>query len=357
MHKSTKIAFIHGRPDAHPRNRKFAESIDADFHWVDQYLPYAEHNSGRIRRYLSWIINALFFPKRTGYTIFLTEGLHLPQPLMKYLGLIGSNQKLVGLMVGEELYFLYSRYYNRLTSWIMKRALEQYDLLLCKGQMQAFLAREILGKKCPVLRPIINGIPKEKLEALLKVQPAIHSHNIVLLANGPGGFRVWYKGLDLMVKVVDEVSKLIPDISFTIVGNWNDSEICNMKASLSNLDKQHLIFLPPVSNVDKIAHLLSNFSVFFLISRGDCFPNATLEAMAAGLVPIISEWTGTKEVVAKVNENLILPLEKDKIVSGLLWFFDLSVEKKESLSQRSKEAVSIYKEETAIQLFQKALFE
>ena len=274
---------------------------------------------------------------------------------MKFLGLISKRQRLVGLMVGEELFFLHSNYYNSLTSWIMKKALKQYDLLLCKGQMQADLAKSLLGNKCPSLFPILNGLPAHKFKVFASIQPQINSHNLVLLANGPSGFRTWYKGLDFMIRIVDELYADYPDISFTIVGDWEQREVDNLKSNLSISKSGRLIFLPPTNDIQEIGHIFSTCSAFFLMSRGDCFPNATMEAMAAGLIPIISEWTGTKEIVRMVDERLILPLDKSTVVNRLKWFFELSSEKREELSIKSRNVISSYTEENAIRLFNRGL--
>ena len=258
-------------------------------------------------------------------------------------------------MVGEELFFLHSNYYSGSTSWIMKKALKQYDLLLCKGQMQADLAKSVLGNRCPNLFTILNGLPTYKLKFFSNVQPKINSHNLVLLANGPGGFRTWYKGLDFMVRVVDELYTDYPDISFTIVGDWEQTEVDNLKSNLSISEAGRLIFLPPTNDIQEIGHIFSTCSVFFLMSRGDCFPNATMEAMAAGLIPIISEWTGTKEIVRMVDKRLVLPLDKSTVIDGLKWFFELLSEERVELSARSRSVISSYTEENAIRLFNQGL--
>ena len=80
----------------------------------------------------------------------------------------------------------------------------------------------------------------------------------------------------------------------TIVGDWDE---CT-RESLLRTDPAALKF---VGRCSDLAPVFATASVYLHPGRGDAFPLSVLEAMAAGLVPIVSEWTGAKEVVEQVD--------------------------------------------------------
>ena len=66
-----RIAFIHGRPQGHPIHAEYAKSVAADFYHEDRYLRWHDQpKSLKLKRYVSWVINAILFPKRKKYDVF-----------------------------------------------------------------------------------------------------------------------------------------------------------------------------------------------------------------------------------------------------------------------------------------------
>jgi glycosyltransferase involved in cell wall biosynthesis len=87
-------------------------------------------------------------------------------------------------------------------------------------------------------------------------------------------------------------------------------------------------------------------------------PNTVVEAMAAGLPALISEWTGTRETVKKVDENLIAPLEPEAIAEKILWYFSLTSAERKKLSERSREVVKEnHDERKVIEIFRNKVSE
>src|SRR5687768_4506674 len=96
-----KIAYIHGRPGAHPMHARLAKSIGGIFHFVDFRLRWHDKNVSPIRRYVSWLICALTFPKSKDYDIFLANGPHYMVILLRILKVITSRQKIVIHLASE----------------------------------------------------------------------------------------------------------------------------------------------------------------------------------------------------------------------------------------------------------------
>ncbi len=59
-----KIAYFEGRPSAHPLHRSFALSLGSKPFFIDFILRWQDRESPIIRRTLSWIMCALFFPNK-----------------------------------------------------------------------------------------------------------------------------------------------------------------------------------------------------------------------------------------------------------------------------------------------------
>jgi len=157
----TKVAYIQGRPGAHPMHRKFAEEVNSTFHFVDFKMQWQDKNKSILYRITSWFICALTFPKKKKYSVFLVDNLHFMPVLMKSLGLIGKKQKIVAHMGSHTLYFIYAHRFSKLTEYMHILALKRYDALICEGKMAETLVKKILGQKTPKLYTVINGIPEE----------------------------------------------------------------------------------------------------------------------------------------------------------------------------------------------------
>jgi len=88
--------------------------------------------------------------------------------------------------------------------------------------------------------------------------------------------------------------------------------------------------------VENLNEVIKKSALYVHMGRGDTFPLSCVEAMLGGLPTIVSEWTGTKEVVEKVNKNLIVELDPYKLAKKIKWYFSLNYKEKLKLSKKSK---------------------
>lgn len=340
---------IHGRPGGHPLHKKYGQSVGADFQFVDFLLRWHDRNYV-LKKYLSWVICALFFPKRKKYDYFLCEGPHFMIGIMKILGLLRKNQKLIVLLDDETLYFLFSKFYSKNTSKAFIYLLKKFDAIICMGDMNTMLAKKVLGNFCPPVYTSYNGINDERLEQLMISQPKLKTKNIIFIGNVLSGWRSLYKGIDLLLQVFDKISKSHPDASLKIVG-YTDKEYLNKlinKYVPESINKVELF-----GHTNDLEIPLSECSLYLHPARGEAWGISVTEAMAAGVIPIVSEWTGSKEVVQKVSENLITSLNIDDITARVNWYFNLEEKKKAELSAKCKSVACFYSETNAINNFKK----
>lgn len=342
------VAFLHGRPGPHPTHAKYAQAVHADFHFVDFLLRWHDRPAPRLKRYLSWVACAVAFPRRRDYSVFLTEGPHFPPIVMKKLGLLRSDQKTVALMDNETFYFLKEGRYPPATAKGLKLALKQFDALLCIGEMETDLARDVLGPGCPPLYTVFNGIPGERQGVLRELRPRLEGTEIVFIGNGPDGWRVWYKGLDVVLDSL-RLSLVSNDrLRLSVIGEWDPRTIQDLLSRAGLAGNPGVRFLGATKNVHEF---LKQGSLYLHCGRGDAWAISVMEAMCGGLVPLVSEWTGAKEVVAQVSPELIVPLDPAVIAERILWYFGLGIEERQRLSLRCREVASAYTEERAVRHF------
>jgi len=259
-----------------------------------------------------------------------------------------KKQKIFAHLGSHKLYFIYAHRFSKLTERLHKWALRNYDALICEGLMAEDLVKKILGEKTPPLYSVINGIPQDHFPA--KDQNAKLDTNIILFAgHGPGKERMWYKGLDLMLQAFETAKKTNGDLEFVIVGEW-EPEI--QKELLKDFSEETVNAIKFVGAVKNMERYFSEASLYLHCARGEAYGLTILIAMAYGLPVIVSEWTGTKEIVKQVDESYIVALDKEAIGRQIIKYFNLSIEERQKLGGKNRNIGTTYTEERAINDFQ-----
>lgn len=92
-------------------------------------------------------------------------------------------------------------------------------------------------------------------------------------------------------------------------------------------------------------------------SRFDAACTSVLEAMGAGLIPLVSENTGNKELVRKIDKGLILDNRAEEYYRKITELMNLDRDEKEVLSKKAKEIASKYTWKRAKKDFDKSVME
>lgn len=350
MHYSIKTAYIEGRPHGHPTHSAYARSVGSDFYFVDFRLRYHDMpRASRLRRYASWLLCAFSFPRRSNYDVFLSEEAYFMLGLMKKLGFISKRQKLIAIMGSHTLYFLHTGQYSARTKKAFINLFKIYDAFICEGPIQYELLKGFLGPDTPVkLYQIYNGSPAERFKRLITISPRLDSRNIITIGAIPNRSRIHYKGIDLMLAAFNKVKPYFPDLTFTIVGEYD------LQLTESLLDehcpayKKDVIF---TGQTNDMGRYLKEACLYLHTARGEAWGISVTEAMAAGVTPVVSDWTGSKEAVSKVSPELIVELDSEMIAKKITWYLGLPLSRKQSYSQASKEVSKFYVEESAVENF------
>ena len=344
----TKIAFIHGRPGPHPMHGKFAKSINADFYFADFRMRWLDKSSSSLYRLVSWIVCAFTFPNKKKYDIFFVDGLFFFPIIMKMLFLLNKKQKIVVNLGSHTLYFLYAHRFSKFTEWIHIQAMKRCDAFICEGNMANELVKSILKEKHPKLYTVFMGIPNEHYPDEKDASINIKGKNILFMGNVPEENRLWYKGVDVMIDAFRLAFKKDPYITFTIVGEFEKRLTDKLVANLDENTKKAICF---TGATDDLGQYTKTSSLYLHTARGEAFGITILIAMASGIPPIISEWTGAKEVVEQVDKRFIVPLDTNSIAEKILWYFNLPITEKEKLSESCKTIATNYTEENFKNVF------
>lgn len=347
-----KIAYVHGRPCSHPMQQKMARSIGAHFIPVDFRIRWHDKESSRLRRYLSWLVCALTFPEAKSYDLFIAAGTHTTLPLMRTLFRIKKNQKIILYLGDEMLYFLYSNYYSPFTKKNLIGLMKKYDAIMIEGQMGSDIARSLLGSKCPPLYTIFNGMQNDHYEQVKNVVPDLLSKNIIFIGQGPSNLRYWYKGLDLMLRAFSIAFQKDSSLRFKIVGDWDNQQMRELVNSFQAPAKNAITF---VNFTNDLASHLKESALLLHCARGEAYGITVLLALAAGVPALVSEWTGTKEVIQKIDPSLITVLDENTIAEKIHQYFRLPEEQKRVLSNKAREIAGQYTESRVIENYRKTM--
>lgn len=342
-----KVVFIQGRPGAHQMHQKFASSVGADFCFVDFKMRWQDKDKSIFYRALSWIVCAITFPNAKRYSIFYVDNLHFMPVLMKKLKLNRKKQKIVAHLGSHTLYFIYAHRFSKFTELLHIWALRNYDALICEGQMAEDLVKRILNGKTPPLYTIINGIPQDH-HPNEGLSAKLNTSTILFAGHGPGKERLWYKGLDLMLQAYNIAKNINPSLEFVIVGEWNQEVL---REHLSGFNEETVKAIKFVGGVKNMESYFAEASLYLHCARGEAYGLTVLIAMAYGLPVLVSEWTGTKEIVKQIDESYIVELNPEKIANRIVEYFDLSISERKKIGEKGKLVGTMYTEERAIQEF------
>jgi len=339
-----RVVYLEGRPHAHHLHRALALSLGASPRFVDGLFRWQDQNFPKILQVIAWFVNAFVLINDKNYDIILVDNLHVSPILMKKLGLLNKNKKVVCHLGSHTLFFTYANKYSKWTFHLHQYLLKNYDSLICEGKMAVNLANELAPNQ-KVYYSFL-GLRKSQFSNLNNIHLNFKMNNILFVGNVESDFRYEYKGIDIMLHGI-RLYNLSADkkLSIDIVGKWSEAQRKKAKDILSD----RVVFL----GYQKFYSILSSYQIYLHCSRGDAFPTSTLEAMSAGLLTVVSNWTGTKEIVEQVDNRFITELTSRSIADTIKTITILSLEEKKEISLSFKRVSKMYKYENMVDNYHK----
>lgn len=122
------------------------------------------------------------------------------------------------------------------------------------------------------------------------------------------------KGHDVLIDAAPEVLRSFPDAQFVVAGDGPLRESLIARARAGGVE-QAFSFLGHCENV---MGLLADVDLFVLPSRSEAFPNAVMEAMAAGLPVVASGVGGIRELINRPETGVLVPPDDRTALAGAI---------------------------------------
>jgi len=318
--KTKKILYLY--TGNHPVHRKFAESVTKDI------IPFSKN-----------------IPK--DYDVYFIEGAYVLPVLLRKMGKINRNSKIIVLFADPRLYYLdkkikfsykKKRAYrmNPLRQKISKIALRDIDGAVCEGEINF----ELFKKFCPNIhvKKIIPFIWNERFIKLLKVKPDLKTKNVLFVGNGPDEY---CKGLDFLIKIFKGFKKEFPEANLEILGDDWDIKREWIGDGIYFRGKKDIV--PFLEKTSLLIHL----------GQGEGFGIQILEALLAGVPTMVSEGTGAKGVVGEIDSKFVVPLNEERVLTTMRKYFKSSLNYKKKLSEKGRDSVKRITQKKQIQEFKK----
>jgi len=314
-----KTLFLYYDPNfAHA---EMAKALHADFYPAPKLR---SESSNMLLGGLSILKAVCTLPK--DYDVYFCEGTYIIPTLARKLGLLSKKARIVNILASPLLYYIKIGKIKGLRRNFALWLLKEVDLFVSIGEMEDKILKEILPNAKSIV--VYPRPKKEVVTALLRDKrlPDLNSHKILTI----GSISAYYKGIDIVYKAFKIVKKEFPAAELFIVGRISD-----LKNYIDCSEKG----IHCLGYVESLNDVIKKSALYLQIGRGDTFPLSTIEAMLGGLPAIVSEWTGTKEMVNRVNNNLVTKLNPQDVAKRVLWYFNLDHKTKMELSIRSRNEI------------------
>ncbi|MBN1900856.1 glycosyltransferase [Candidatus Sumerlaeota bacterium] len=218
-----------------------------------------------------------------------------------------SNTRFVGSLLNT---YKLDQFLERLCETLI--AAPRMDAVFINSRAGALYYKSMIANPPPIWR-IYNGVRipapvnREEIRNKLNIKP----HTIALLC--VGRLETVKRHVDALT-ALSIIRKQNPDISLHIIGDGSLRK--HLESCAANLKvKDHVVF---VGERDDTSDILSGFDIFLMPSRSEGFPNALLEAMAAGIPCIAAKAGGIPEIIRdKKNGILVNPCSPGELAEAI----------------------------------------
>jgi len=333
--ESVDVAMLH--QDPHPAHRGFAEAVGADL--VDYHALSMGPLSGSV---VADVANGLTYPD---YDVYVVEG---SRPL--YAALVrrfARGGTVVYLCADHGLYALgegdfegdsllkslVGRFGTPLVRAVGRRGI---DGVVAVSEFAAEFTRPVVGPDTPieVAHPFVQP---ETYDALGDVDPDLDATVAVTVA------RPWdYKGVDLLVDAWPQVREHVPSAELHVVGGGHPESYGDTAGVTVR------------GYVEALADAFRPASLFVQPSRMDTFPVSTLEAMRAGVVPLVTDRAGTRSEARAVDASLVVDASRDALADGVVEYFQRDVADRRQLAAVARERGARFDADSRMRAFRAA---
>lgn len=268
---------------------------------------------------------------------FFSDYLALTKPLHKRPLVLNTHG---GIFHTQSISQVKNAYFNLLG----RAALAKFDKVIADSKNDYTIFRKIAPKEKLVL--IENGVDVEKF---LGLKPKLGSKKIIFIGRLSKNKRV-----DLLIKAFGIAAKNEPAARLYIAGgDWEKILPELRKSAKESSAEDKIVFLGKVSDA-KLMKRMSECAFFASASRYEGFGISTIEAMAAGLVPILQPNESFKEFVSDGKNGFLADFDStEKAAEKIKKAFGTAKKALERMGAKAREKSKEYSWDKKIPEFEK----
>lgn len=176
----------------------------------------------------------------------------------------------------------------------------------------------------------------EKYEGLVDSQPNIGSNRILAL-----GMNKAANNFSILDEVIEQVNT---DVEIDVAGGGT-----------GDLDlESDQITVHGFLGHEEFLNIFGQVEAYMLPSYSQAFPVTVLEAMHAGLPPLITDEVGTQGYVRHIAPQLVTGTDAAGIAEAIDWYISLSANTKQQLSEETKNMGEYFTPEQGLESFEVA---
>ncbi len=310
------VLFIYGDPKGpHPSHVEFIKAINADTLHV-----YFGEWGGRFKRGYLALKHALKYPD---YRYYILESFVPVLPFSIFKKIKNKKTKIIGFFCDTAImeFVINTNLYSKIDTFVHRLSSRCLDAGISVSPMVRDIAAKVLNIPVEVARPYIT---RENYIKLSKIKPDLESKTIAIV-----GLARKNHGADILLEAFKIFTRKNNSFRLIIGGKGWPKEWQSKNVIVPGYLKD-------------LSDLFKKISLFVYPARGAAYPVITLEAMRAGVPVIVSKYTGTKELAEIVAERyknefghdakLVVPPSSKHVAKSLEWYFSLSEDEREFLS-------------------------
>ncbi len=313
--KPRRIVFIYWDP--HEAHLEWAKSITGEFYpFLPNRLRFTRFNIPLIHHGLS----AFYSIKIPKADVYLIEGMGciLPVILKKR-----KDSKII--MINDDPFFYDYQFISKWTKWAYSKLLKKVDGIISTSRYMDSLIKDTRDIPREVVPLFVD------VERYSKVNADLDSNDICFVSN-----QNYKKGTDILIKAFKDLRKELNGRLY-LVGPFEDR--------FKGLKDENII-TPGL--VKKPEEYIKRCGMYINPARHEPFGINILEAMCAGMAPIVTNHCGTADLVKQVSKRLVINPDAADIAQTAKW---LDINRRKKLSKLCKKQASIYTKEMSVAAF------
>lgn len=203
---------------------------------------------------------------------------------------------------------------------IFKLMLKAVDGVIATSSLMHSLIKDLIGYTGPIA--ICYPIPN--ITDFLKINPSINSRKACFI-----GTYKFHKGVDLLPKIAHMLHEKTKMSKVYVIGHMQHCELnqCTEIEYFGHVSRK------------KMLKIVSECSVYVHPARIEAFGASVVEAMAAGLIPVVTSKTGAKDLVELLDPDLVVREDVDTISRKIIEVWSWRPEKRAKLSNEAKNII------------------